>query len=170
VRYQKRKVWSGYEYRLFYRALLQKRPMILRSLLITVQYRKRNTASPCYLSVCCSDVVCCSALQSDACSSAYGAVCFAVCVAVHCGVMHVVGACSHSKNQKWSSACIAACVAMCVAVHCRVVHAIGTYSPLKIKDGVQRVLQRVLHVCCSVCCIVCCSALQSGTCSWRMQS
>ena len=84
------------KYRLFYRALLQKRPMILRSLLIVATpllvgslHTKNKTLSRTHIksrsAVCCSVLqcvaVCCSVLQC-------AAVCCSVlrCVAVCCSV------------------------------------------------------------------------------------
>jgi len=78
------------EYSLFYRALLQKRPIVLRSLLIvaTPIHVSHHARSVC-VAVCCSALQCvavrCSALQCVAvCCSALQ------CVAVRCSVLQCV--------------------------------------------------------------------------------
>jgi len=65
------------EYRLFYRALLQKRPIILRSLLIVA------TPYQCDVAVCC-----CSVLLQCVVAVRY---CFCFCVFVQCMCMYLQG-------------------------------------------------------------------------------
>jgi len=83
------------EYPLFYRALLQKRPMILRSLLVAATpYRRAEYSIRC-LKVCCSVSVSCNVENCRAC------------LTVCCSVLQFVKSARHCNTLSDSHQCLA---------------------------------------------------------------
>ena len=135
------------EYRLFYRALLQKRPINLRSLLIVAApYLSMGRRSRCRGQRVGSSCSCHRARLWAACVPKSGCCSVLQCVAMSCSVLHCVAVCCSVLQ------CAAVCCSalQCVAVCCSVLLCAAVcYSVLQCATVCCRALQCVA-VCCSV--------------------